>query len=65
MIKYINLQTALCPKCKEQGIIARSTKDHLDSFHHIKIDSVNNIIEHLTKNSKKEAINEWNQKVSK
>jgi len=65
MIKYINLQTALCPKCKEQGIIARCTRDHLDSLHHIKISSVNMIVEHLTKNSKKEVINERNQKVSK
>jgi len=28
-VKYINLQFALCPKCKELGIIKRCSWDHL------------------------------------
>jgi len=34
MRKYINLQTALWPKCKRQGIITTCTRGNLDSFHH-------------------------------
>jgi len=52
MIKYINIQTALCPKCKEQNLLRRCTQDHLETNHRIKIDSVSQILKHL--NSKHE-----------
>ena len=41
VIKRTNLQTALCTKYEEQGIIERCTRDRLDSSHQTKIDSVN------------------------
>ena len=63
--KVHNLQSALCPKCKELGITKRCSRDHLDIFHQIKIDSINEISDHLKKNSPKKVINEWDKKVSK
>ena len=62
MIKYINLQSALCPKCKELGITKRCSRDHLDILHQIKIDSIDEISDHLNKNSKKKVVNEWGKK---
>ena len=40
-------------------------RDHLDIFHQIKINSIDEISDHLKKNSKKKIINEWDKKVSK
>ena len=65
MVKYINLQSALCPKCKELGITKRCSQDHLDIFHQIKINSIDEISDHLKENSKKKVVNEWGKKVSK
>ena len=65
MIKYINLQSALCPKCKELGITKRCSRDHLDIFHQIKINSIDEISDHLNKNSQKKVVNEWGKKVSR
>ena len=65
MIKYINLQTALCPKCKELGINQRCTKDHLELTHHVQIESVDTIYNHLKNNSAKKILNEKNQIISK
>ena len=64
MIKYINIQTALCPKCKEINILKRCTSDHLSTTHNIKTDSIYTIIDYLKNHSRKMVINERNQKVS-
>ena len=65
MVKYINLQTALCPKCKEQGIVKRCSSVHLDTSHHLKIDSVDFIFNYLQEHSKKVIVDESNRKVTK
>ena len=43
MIKYINMQTCLCPVCKDQNIVARCSKEHLESTHNYTIASVHEI----------------------
>ena len=65
MIKFINLQCAICPTCKDQGITKRCSQEHLDTFHQVKIDSVDIIYDHLIKNSMKEVVNSKNKKVKK
>lgn len=37
MIKYINMQTTLCPKCKMNNMITRCSKEHLEKTHDFKI----------------------------
>ena len=65
MIKYINLQTAICPKCKETNPKQICTREHLETVHHVKIDSVESILDQLNQTSKKEVINKKDQKVKK
>lgn len=65
MVKYINMQTALCPKCKERDLTIRCSRDHLEKHHHIKIDSVNNIASHIKRNSQKEVLSDKNKKKKK
>src|SRR5687768_624687 len=60
MIKYINLQTMLCPHCKIHGMNVRCSKNHLETVHHINIESTQEIIRQiheLTKNNKEEKDN--------
>ena len=45
MTKYINMQTILCPICKEREIITRCSIAHLASGHKIHIDSISQIID--------------------
>lgn len=40
MIKYINMQTSLCPKCKTSNLIRRCSKAHLETCHNVQIDDV-------------------------
>jgi len=40
MIKYINMQIALCARCKSNNVIVRCNKDHLEAKHGIVVDSV-------------------------
>lgn len=52
MIKYLNMQTSLCPRCKLVGHIARCSQTHLQSTHQIHIDSpyiLASKVLHLTK----------------
>ena len=65
MVQYINLQTALCPKCKEQGIIKRCSSEHLDNFHQLTIDSVNTFFSYLQKHSKKITTDDYGNKITK
>ena len=65
MIKYINLQTAICPKCKEINPTQICSGEHLETDHAIKIDSVDCIIDQLNQTSQKEVINKKNKKVKK
>ena len=65
MIKYINLQTVQCPKCKQAEYQPRCSSKHLDTIHHVKIDSVNTILDRLNQTSKKEVVNKKNRKVKK
>ena len=44
MIKYINMQTALCSTCRNNNIITRCSQEHLENIHDQKIDSVQEII---------------------
>ena len=37
MIKYINMQTCLCPHCKTRGIIANCSSKHIKENHGIEI----------------------------
>jgi hypothetical protein len=43
IIKYINLQTALCPHCKKNNIIVRLSKEHVAQNHNTDILSVHSI----------------------
>ena len=40
VIKYINMQTSLCPLCKRINLIARCSQEHLRDYHRIQFDSV-------------------------
>ena len=48
MIKYINLQTALCTKCQSNNITVRCNKEHLEKFHGCSIDDVREIVNKMT-----------------
>jgi hypothetical protein len=58
MVKYINMQISLYPKCKEQDINARCTKGHLEKWHNVLIDSVYTIMEDGQNFSKSKEIDE-------
>ena len=46
MIKYINMQTTLCPTClRYDQLKARCSVDHLQKSHNIQIESVRTIIQ--------------------
>src|SRR5688572_22845061 len=47
MIKYINMQTNLCPCCKANNIIIRCSQEHLENHHNYKIATVHEIIEQV------------------
>ena len=47
MVKYVNIQTILCPRCKEIGIISRCTRAHLGASHNVEIESVDCIAKNL------------------
>ena len=49
MIKYINIQTCLCPKCKAKNLLFRCTKDHLKEVHNVEVDSVSMITNEVVK----------------
>ena len=49
MIKYINIQTALCPKCKQEGIKTRCSRNHLKYSHKIEVKSIVAIMNKLVK----------------
>ena len=53
MIKYINMQTALCPKCKSNNIMTRCSKEHLENYHEFRIADVYEIINKVKDVSKK------------
>ena len=53
MIKYINMQTSLCPTCKTMNIITRCSKEHLEKSHNIKIDAAEEIMKKVTDLTKK------------
>ncbi|MBC7088764.1 MAG: hypothetical protein H5T96_09920, partial [Tissierellales bacterium] len=55
MIKYINIQTALCPKCKANEIKARCSVSHLERKHNIQADSIEKITTTIMKLTDKEA----------
>ena len=68
MIKYINIQTSLCPKCQVNGSIKRCTNDHLTHFHNINTDSLETIISkiiEITKDQAKKKKNEENNRLSR
>jgi hypothetical protein len=48
MIKYINMQTSICPRCQDMNITTRCSTEHLELYHGEKIDSVSEIIEKVT-----------------
>lgn len=48
MIKYINMQTSLCPRCKSKGVIARCSKQHLEKAHEYKIEDPYEVIKRVT-----------------
>lgn len=52
MIKYINMQTALCPKCKCNNITARCSREHLKKCHEFRIDDAHEIIDQMKEASK-------------
>jgi len=49
IIKYINLQTALCPQCKGNNITARLSKEHVAQNHDTEILSVHSIARQVRK----------------
>ena len=48
LIKYINMQTSLCPTCKDKKIVARCSKEHLESIHNYEITDVYEITRKVT-----------------
>lgn len=44
MIKFINMQTALCPIGKAREIRRQCSADHLNSYHQIKFQSSHELI---------------------
>ena len=67
MIKYINMQTALCPVCLNQPqangatgtIRARCSPEHLQKCHNIHIESVSSITQEVMKLTKAEEKKRW------
>ena len=49
MIKYINMQTYLCPACKAKGRSSRCSADHLEKNHSIFIEKPQKLIEQIEK----------------
>ena len=45
MVKYINMQTTLCPVCKTKNISARCNNVHLETIHNIEIADAYEIIQ--------------------
>lgn len=43
LIKYINLQTALCGTCKNNNVVTRCSKEHLMRAHDVNVDGVHEI----------------------
>jgi hypothetical protein len=62
MIKYINMQTIPCPRCKTKGIIVRCSDQHLRSRHDIVIRSVRTIMEKIVKLHKAEEAKKQKEK---
>ena len=49
------MQTALCPHCKENGIVTRCSKDHLEKHHRLSIIPTRDLIKQISDlNSSKE-----------
>ena len=48
MIKYINMQTALCARCKADKVITRCNKEHLERIHGYRIDSIHEVVEKVS-----------------
>ena len=53
MIKYINMQTTLCQRCKEKDIITRCSKSHLSLYHHVYIADIYSIASEVLKKTNK------------
>jgi len=47
MVKYINMQTCLCPECNRNGIIVRCSKDHLETNHEVIIEKSRNLMKRI------------------
>lgn len=45
MVKYLNMQTCLCPDCKRNGTINRCSVNHMMEKHNIKLDTIHEIVE--------------------
>lgn len=65
MIKYINMQATLCPKCKELDIITRCSKSHLSSNHQIYIEDIYNVISEVQKKTNEVKPNEKEAKTDR
>ena len=63
MIKYINMQTGICPRCKELNITRRCSKSHLEKYHNIKIGTVYEITENVHNFMKPKNVNKDKKKV--
>lgn len=48
MIKYINMQTSLCPECKRNDVTIRCSREHLEKCHNIRIADEYEIISKVT-----------------
>ena len=53
MIKYVNMQNALCPHCKDNNISIRCSKFHLEAWHGWKIDDIQELVLKVADTTKK------------
>ena len=49
LVKYINMQTCICPSCKKGGRITRCSIQHLEKEHKISIPTTDNLIDIIQK----------------
>ena len=62
MIKFINMQTALCAECKSKNMMVRCNEEHLGAVHGVMVDSVYEIVDRVKELMKEESSKRGKQK---
>ena len=62
MIKYVNMQTSLCPICKKNNILRQSNTQHLNQTHRANLEETDEIIRNVKQLAKKAKEDSSNKK---